>query len=299
MLRSLLVCVDLSPSSDRVVARAAALPLGKNAKITLLHVVPKLLPSNARKRAEADARRALELHAKVLARAATGGVVIRQVVKAGSAAGQIATLARSSKAELVVVGRGGGRVRDVFLGSTAERVIRQGQLPVLVVRLAARGAYARPAMALALDEAADEVIETMLKVIEPPRLEVTLIHAYRVPFEATVYPSLSSVDAEEWRTHEQRKARQELAKLLNSTLERSGIAQHDAPIWKLQVRLGSPRTVIPRAVEQARADLLVLGTHGHAGLAHAFLGTVAGDLLREVACDALVVPPRHETSEPS
>lgn len=300
MLRSLLVCVDLSPGSDRVLTRAALLPLAKGAKLTLLHVVPKLLPPSARKRAEEDARKALEVHANELANATPDSVVIRQVVKSGSPAAEIAKLGRSTKAQLVVMGRGGGRaVRDAFLGSTAERVIRQGQLPVLVVRLAARGAYARPALALALDQAADDVIDMLLQVVAPPQPEVTLIHAYQVPFQATVYPSLTSQEADEWKSHHQREARQELAKLLNETLERAKIASKDAPTWKLQVRLGSPRVVIPRSVEQARTDLLVLGTRGHAGLAHAFLGTVAGDVLREVACDVLVVPPIDQASEPS
>jgi hypothetical protein len=48
------------------------------------------------------------------------------------------------------------------------------------------------------------------------------------------------------------------------------------------------------APEQGRADLLLLGTHGRAGLAHALLGTVAGDVLRDVQCDVLVVPPRRQ-----
>lgn len=300
MLRSLLVCVDLLPGSERVVGRAALLPLARGAKLTLLHVIPKLLPPSARKRAEDDARKALEVHANALASATPDHVVIRHVVKTGSAAAEIARLGRSSKAQLVVMGRGSGRaVRDAFLGSTAERVIRQGQLPVLVVRLTARGAYARPALALALDQAADDVIDMLLQVVAPPWPEVTLIHAYQVPFQATVYPSLTSHEAEEWKSHRQREARQELTKLLSETLEQAKIAPKGAPSWKLQVRLGSARVVIPRSVERARTDLLMLGTRGHAGLAHAFLGSVAGDVLREVACDVLVVPPIDQTSEPS
>jgi nucleotide-binding universal stress UspA family protein len=53
--------------------------------------------------------------------------------------------------------------------------------------------------------------------------------------------------------------------------------------------------VVERAVKKADSDLLVLGTHGYSGVAHAFLGTVAGDVLRAVACDVLVVPtpPAH------
>ena len=39
------------------------------------------------------------------------------------------------------------------------------------------------------------------------------------------------------------------------------------------------------------ADLVLLGTHGYSGVAQVFLGTVAGDILRDLRCDVLVVPP--------
>ena len=300
MVRSLLVAVDLSPASARVIGRAALLPLAKGARLRLLHVVPKLLPPKARKRAEQDARTALEVHAKTLATTLPKGTVVRTLVRVGNAAAEVAKLAQSSKAELIVMGRGSGRaLRDSFLGSTAERVLRQAQRPVLVVRSPARESYQRPALAVALDEAADDAIATLLRLLPPPRPTVTLVHAYEVPFQATIYPSLSSDEAAEYRSSHQRKARQEIARLLNETLERIEVADPRdptgrTPSWKIQLRLGSPRTVIERVVERIGADLLVLGTHGRAGAAYAFLGSVAGDVLRQVACDALVVPPSRD-----
>jgi nucleotide-binding universal stress UspA family protein len=60
---------------------------------------------------------------------------------------------------------------------------------------------------------------------------------------------------------------------------------------------GSPRLVIEKAVKKADTDLLVLGTHGYASVAYLFFGTVAGDVLREVSCDVLIVPPRPRASE--
>jgi nucleotide-binding universal stress UspA family protein len=57
------------------------------------------------------------------------------------------------------------------------------------------------------------------------------------------------------------------------------------------VRHGFAQAVIEKAVKNEDTDLLVLGTQGYTGLAHLFLGTVAGDVLREVKCDVLVVPP--------
>jgi nucleotide-binding universal stress UspA family protein len=56
--------------------------------------------------------------------------------------------------------------------------------------------------------------------------------------------------------------------------------------------------VISKAVKKADTDLLVLGTHGYSGVAHMFLGSVAGDVLRDVTCDVLVVPPRPKKPKP-
>ena len=45
------------------------------------------------------------------------------------------------------------------------------------------------------------------------------------------------------------------------------------------------------------SGILALGTHGYTGLERAFLGTVAGDVLRAVKCDVPLVPPRTKAAE--
>ncbi len=64
--------------------------------------------------------------------------------------------------------------------------------------------------------------------------------------------------------------------------------------WRTRARPGPPRRVIPKAVKTSESDLLALGTHG-SRLARPYLGTVAGDVLRDVTCDVLVVPPRRRS----
>ena len=66
----------------------------------------------------------------------------------------------------------------------------------------------------------------------------------------------------------------------------------ERPLFKTYVRHGDARTVIKAAVKKLDTDLLLLGTHGYTAAAQLFLGTVAGDVLRDVRCDVLVVPPR-------
>lgn len=294
---SLLVPIDLSPASDRVVGRVAQLPLAEGCRITLLHVISMDLPVRDRKRAEVAARKVLRAEAQELGRQLPRGVALQSVVAQGAAATEIARYATSVKAELVVMGRYGGSVlRDVFLGSTAERVIRRGQLPVLAVRLRARTPYRHPALALDIDQAANESVAMLLRIIPPKRPPVTVIHAFDVPHYGMLNPGMSTDDAEEYNDEYREKALHEIAALLRKALLRSKAGPDDAPIWKAHIRYGTPRLVIERTVRRTDTDLLVLGTRGRSGAAYIFLGTVAGDVLRNVACDVLVVPPRRQHS---
>jgi nucleotide-binding universal stress UspA family protein len=52
---------------------------------------------------------------------------------------------------------------------------------------------------------------------------------------------------------------------------------------------GDPVTVLISAVEEHHAELLVVGSRGIAGLADRLLGSVPGNLTRQVDCDVLVV----------
>jgi nucleotide-binding universal stress UspA family protein len=289
---SLLVPVDLTPSSDRVLGRVSLLPLADDARVTLLHVVPGSLPSREQRSAERDANQALAAEARHLRKQVGKHVIIEPLVTLGAAAKEIAARATALKAELIVMGRGRGRaLRDSFLGSTAERVVRHAQLPVLVVRLAPRTAYSRPALALDLDQAAHDVVRFMLLVLPPPRPRVEVIHAFDDPHGGLVYPSLSEDAAEERKDELRSDATRELTKLLSAALAKAHVRPENVPFWKTHVRYGSPRIVVEKAVKKRKNDLLVLGTHGYAGAAYLFLGTVAGDLLRAARCDVLVVPP--------
>ena len=55
------------------------------------------------------------------------------------------------------------------------------------------------------------------------------------------------------------------------------------------VQEGMVREVLQRQIGRQKPDLLVIGTHGRTGVAHAFLGSVAEELLREPPCDVLAV----------
>jgi nucleotide-binding universal stress UspA family protein len=285
---SVLVPIDLSPISDRVVSRVSLLPLTDHARVTLLHVVPGSLSKGEQRRAERDAYNALGDEVRHLRKLLPRQTKVDVLVAEGSAPSEIAACGSKLKSDLIVLGRSGGRpLRDALLGSTAERVIRQARLPVLAVQLPARGDYRRPLLSLDLDPTARHVIDVMLRVLPPPRPMVEVVHAFDTPYRGLIYPSLSEDDAEDLKNELRGKASRELAKLLSSV----SIRREDGPAWKTNLRCGSPRNVVVKEMKKADTDLLVLGSRGFSGAAYLLLGTVAGDLLRAAKCDVLVVPP--------
>jgi nucleotide-binding universal stress UspA family protein len=288
---SLLVAVDLTPGSDRILGRVALLPLADDARVTLLHVVPESLPVGFQQNAQRHARKLLSEEAKHLQKSLPRTISVEAVVKAGIPAKEITASAKTVKAGLIVMGRNCGRaLGNLFLGSTAERVIRQARLPVLVVRLPPRGIYKRPAIALDFDEVAQEALHLTLGMFQSSRPAVKIIHAFDSPYLSPIYPSLTIDQVQEMKDECKLQAMRKLIKLLAAALAR--VPPDDVPNWGFHVRYGSPRTVIEKAVSKADTDLLVLGTHGYSSIVLMLIGTVAGDVLRNVACDVLVVPPR-------
>ena len=58
---------------------------------------------------------------------------------------------------------------------------------------------------------------------------------------------------------------------------------------KTHLRSGSPVDVIVSEAARLRAKLIVMGTHGHTGFAHAALGSIAERTLRLASCSVLTV----------
>jgi nucleotide-binding universal stress UspA family protein len=55
------------------------------------------------------------------------------------------------------------------------------------------------------------------------------------------------------------------------------------------VREGYPATVIIEEAAAQRADLIVIGTHGHTGLKHLLLGSIAERVVQKAPCPVLTV----------
>ncbi len=144
----ILVTTDFSEAGDHAIAHAFRLAADHGAEVLLLHVLEtviapnplyahyyptELLTPEVRARAETAAHEALLERVPKIGPLAQ--VSHRVVVAHGMPAEEIIRSAQDERADLLVIsthGRTG--LKRFFLGSTAERVIRHVQCPVLVVR---------------------------------------------------------------------------------------------------------------------------------------------------------------------
>ncbi len=83
---------------------------------------------------------------------------------------------------------------------------------------------------------------------------------------------------------EQRRLQQ-----LTDKLEDLARSLHLAPRAESHVLTGAPWRVIVEEAKTKRADLIIVSTHGYAGLKHVLLGSVAERIVRHAPCPVLVV----------
>ena len=288
-LRRVLLPTDFSRGAANAAKRAVRLPFDKGARLHLVHILPADVPERFQARMEKQAGMMLETFRRQVSKEARQqglkGLEVTAIVRQGEPFVEIIRASRTLEADLIVLGRHGRRpLRDMFIGTTAERVIRKGEVPVLIVSGRAFHPYQRPLLALGLDEASDFSVGLMRRVLGPDTTSATAVHAFNVPFEDFIAPGTANRQESEYRKECRREAASRLRKFLE--FERaSGLG------WTPILRAGEARAVLIKEVVRQKSDLIVLGTHARKGLAHALLGSVAEWVVATAPCDVLVGRP--------
>lgn len=143
-VRRILHPTDFSRASGAAFLKAVALAKEGRAELLLVHVLLPATPfigdgyisPKTYEELEASARRGAQRElAKVVARAQKAKARVKAVLLEGVPYDKIARVARSKRADLIVMGtHGRSGLSKFFLGSVAERVIALAPCPVLTVR---------------------------------------------------------------------------------------------------------------------------------------------------------------------
>jgi len=209
---------------------------------------------------------------------------IHPVTRLGRAHAEIAAYAQEVSADLVVAGaRGESTLMDLFLGSTASRLLRVTTCPVLIVRKPADEPYRKVLAAVDLSPVSAVVVSHALSLAGGARVE--MLHVLGSEVEQRLRKAkFVEVDVTDWLTRLRSEAEKKLEALL-APIENS------AAVGRLVLPGFSP-AVICQCIEEGHADLVVLGRHGHGGgLQEWLLGSVSKDVAFSAECDVLLITP--------
>lgn len=275
-MRSILVPTDFSDCSAAAYSYASMLAERTSATIYLLHILDVSAPSlalGAEEETTQDTPFMIKLMKVVGSRMQKikngkefKNVEVQEIIELGSIPDKIIKAVKKYKADMIVMGtHGANGLQEKFIGSTAEKVVRNAEVPVLSVKhtlkkpkiekiffatdFSAEAEYAFPAVSnIALLFKAKLIVT---KVITPGRFE-------------------TSVETD-------RQIKKFKAKV--------GFNNYSTSVYYAD----SKEDGIRYGAEVAGADMIALGTHGRHGLAHFFRGSVAEDVVSHASLPVLTV----------
>lgn len=276
----IVAATDLTERSDRALERAVMLAREMGADLTVLHVVDDELPDEMASDQERDALTSIT---EALA-ALDDRIAERTSVEVcfGAAWNEIVRHAAKARADLLVL----GIPRPVLLrdlrGTTAERVLRNSPVPILLVARKPTNRYATIVAGTDFSVPARLAIEFAARVA--PDAKLRLVHAYDIPFRGLMSEGSGRRASRKLLQQFENPIRTEMAafvKVLPQAMAARGVA------WSM--REGAPEETLRREMRKQRSALVVLGTHGRTGLARAFLGSTTAAILSDPPGDVLAV----------
>jgi len=279
-LRSILVATDFSEHAAPAVDAAVALARELGAELHWIHalelIVPMFEPYAVALPEDflGDARRAADARLKA-AQEATGLPGSHYL---GDSPPHLAIADRAAQvsADLVVIGTHGlTGLRRAVLGSVAERTVKSAPCSVLTVK----GALEPRALGVIVvgtdfSEASQRAVERAVALGQATGARVHVVHtvhmvtAFATPYDISLPATIAAGV---------RKAAGEKLAELQTTLG------GDVEITT-ELREETPADALIDAAEAADAGLIVTGSRGLHGLAHAFLGSVAEHTVRHAHC---------------
>lgn len=287
----IVAATDFSRTAESATRRAALLAKADGASLEVVHAIH--LPPLAeawRKLVEGEgiteerlrtgaAERLAQLAADLARRT---GVTPETRVLDGKPALALAQWAKERGAGLIVVGAHGEQLLlDLFVGSTALKLLRLAAQPVLLVKQTPPFEYERILIATDFSPAARAAADLTARLL--PAADLFLFHAYEAPYERQMaYAGSDDEAVDHYRRLGEAEARRQMDEFA-ATLEQP-------ERFTRKVRHGYAPALINQYAAEMGVDLLVIGSNRQSEIAATLLGSVAAHLVNESRGDLLLVP---------
>lgn len=264
-MKKIIVPVDFSIHSEYALEAAAMLAKRNNAKILALHMleISEATLINSDNEQQAKALFFLKLAEQkfeiFLDKDYLKGIEITPIVKHFKVFSEVNEVAKEHDVDLIVMGsHGTSGFKEIFVGSNTEKVVRNSDIPVLVIKK-------KP---MALDykhvvfstDFSDEAIRPFINASK-------LLES----FDATIHLLNVNVPGEAFRTSSEMESKAlEFLQKVEGNLDRKNEVSY---VSDFSVERG-----VLRFASKINADLIVIPTHGRKGLAHFIEGSISEDL---------------------
>lgn len=289
----ILLAVDSSAESDLAITAVAARPWPQGTTVEVLSVVEPLYASEVPNLMEALKQRADEAVQAAAQQLRLSGMEPATRVLYGNVKGSIVEYARQSGTDLIVVGSHRVTTIGQFLrGSVARAVVRFAPCSVEVVRGDAGPDAMKVLLATDGSQYSDAAARSVAVRPWPAATEVRILSVadHHVRVSAIAKRSRVDIQAMERLEAEAMKSAQEAV----ISAERIIIEGHLAVSGTVVVPPAAPREIILKEASDWRANLIVVGSHGHGGLSRLLLGSTSEAVATCALCSVDVI--RHKVN---
>lgn len=183
---------------------------------------------------------------------------------------------------LIVIGTHGDHpVRDWFQGGMIERLLANGDQPVLVIKRPADAPYQQ--ILVPVDFSPSSLAAVQAAATITPKAQITLLHVFELPFESKLrFAGISDAELADYQASSKQRAELDMAAFI------SGLPDMGVKLSSKLVHGYAPAVILEQAEELA-CDLIVMGRYGRSGVKQLLLGSVTEYVATESLCDVMVV----------
>ena len=283
-MKTIVVATDFSERSDRAIRRAKLLAREFDAKIHLIHVVDDDQAQLIVLAEREASTKLLEELTHTLEKIDAVKCDFRVVL--GKPFCGITQAAQDLGADLIVIGPHRRQLlRDILIGTTAERTIRTADCPVLMANGVPTGSYRQALATSDLSAYSETMIRNAKSLRLLDRLNVSLLHVFSALGTALMNrASMSDNEIQSYISGARKRARKEV----ESFIDRIKV---DEISIILKPDTANIAETICETASELSAELIVIGTCSRSVIARVLMGSVTEGVLRNSDRDILAIPP--------